>query len=136
VTQDQLSAPLNLTQWQSQTLPSLLQSFFGQNTSGTTDTTQAMTGTGTGTGSSNPGTMSTLGDAAMIASIFMSDERLKRDVQKVGELANGLGLYLYRYIWGPARFIGVMAHEVLKIRPDAVRRRPDGYLEVNYSALA
>lgn len=132
VTQDQLSAPLNLTTWQSQTLPQLLQSYFGSDSSGTQNSTQV----GTQSGSSNPGAMSTAGDIAMIASLFMSDERLKRDVQKVGELANGLGLYLYRYVWGPARFIGVMAQEVLKIRPGAVRTRPDGYLEVDYAALA
>jgi hypothetical protein len=137
IAQSQAQAPLNLATWGSQTLPDLLRSYFGTDATGATNSTQNMTGTTTGNGSSNPGALSSAGDLAMIASLFMgSDRSLKRDVRQIGEMANGLALYVYRYIWGPARFIGVMADEVAKIRPQAVRERPDGFLEVNYSALA
>lgn len=131
VTQDQLSAPLNLQTWATQTLPDLLRSYFGSDTSGT----QTGSTISSGSGSSNPGALSTAGDIAMIASL--SDRRAKCDISRVGERPDGLGLYLYRYIGKSARwFIGVMADEVAKVRPDAVRERPDGYLEVNYAALA
>src|SRR5690348_18515434 len=65
----------------------------------------------------------------------ISDRRLKRDVVKIAQLDNGLGLYRYRYRGSEQRYVGVMAQEVAKIRPDAVVRAPDGYLRVNYPRL-
>lgn len=64
-----------------------------------------------------------------------SDRRLKRDIVKVAQLDNGLGLYRYRYRWSKERYVGVMAQDVAKIRPDAVVKAPDGYLRVNYPRL-
>lgn len=65
----------------------------------------------------------------------LSDRRLKRDVVKVGELASGLGLYLFRYLWSPVLHLGVMAQEVLKVKPDAVIHLPSGFMAVDYGAL-
>lgn len=73
-----------------------------------------------------------LGSAAMMA---FSDVRLKRDIRRVGKRADGLGLYLFRYIWSPVVHLGVMAQEVLKVKPQAVHRTPEGWLMVDYGAL-
>lgn len=61
-----------------------------------------------------------------------SDRRLKKGIVRIGELANGLNLYIYRYIWGGALQIGVMADEVRKVNPQAVISI-GGYDAVNYS---
>lgn len=68
-----------------------------------------------------------------LASMFsLSDEDAKKDIKKVG------GLYEYRYKGegknAPKR-IGVMAQEVEKVRPNAVRKGPDGLRRVNYGEL-
>lgn len=41
-----------------------------------------------------------------------SDRRLKEEIQRLGELANGLKLYSWRYIGGSRRFTGVMAQDL------------------------
>lgn len=70
-----------------------------------------------------------------MATAAFSDVRLKRDVSLLEVLANGLGLYLYRYLWSDVLYVGVMAHEVSAVRPDAVMRGAGGYLRVNYSMI-
>jgi hypothetical protein len=62
----------------------------------------------------------------------LSDERVKEDKEKVGETDDGLGIYSYRMKGSPRREIGLMAQEVKKKKPRAVRRRPDGLMAVNY----
>ncbi len=64
-----------------------------------------------------------------------SDRRLKRDIKRVGTMANGLPVYEYRYIWGRKRHIGVMAQDVLKAGIDAVVRHWTGFLMVDYGKL-
>lgn len=71
-----------------------------------------------------------LGSAAML-----SDARLKRDVQKVGERPDGLGVYLFRYLWSPIWYVGALAQEVLRIKPEAVVETPEGWLAVRYGWL-
>jgi hypothetical protein len=61
----------------------------------------------------------------------ISDKRLKSEIQRVGTLDNGLGVYSYRLMGGPMQ-IGVMAQEVQKSNPDAVVMGADGLLRVNY----
>lgn len=68
-----------------------------------------------------------------LAGLFsLSDKRAKKDIKKVG------GLYEYRYKGegknAPKR-VGVMAQEVEKVRPKAVKTGPDGMKRVNYGAL-
>lgn len=78
----------------------------------------------------------TIGNA--VGSLF-SDERTKEDVKKVGTDPNtGLGLHEFQYKDDPtkSRYVGVMAGEVQKVRPDAVSTDPEsGMKKVNYSKL-
>ncbi len=62
-----------------------------------------------------------------------SDRRLKTDIQRLGELPNGLGVYLYRFKSGGPFQIGLMADEVAQLHPDAVHVMPDGFLAVDYA---
>ena len=66
---------------------------------------------------------------------LLSHARLKRDIALVGRLANGLGLYRYRYLWSDTVYVGVMAQEVALLHPEAVVHGADGYLRVNYTRL-
>lgn len=74
-----------------------------------------------------------LGSAASLGASIFSDERLKEDIEPVGELYDGTGVYRYRYLWDDPdmRRIGVMAQEVEQTRPDAVREI-GGYKAVDY----
>jgi len=64
-----------------------------------------------------------------------SDIRLKRDVEPVGRLQNGLTLYRFRYLRSEALFVGVMAQEVLAVDPLAVITGEDGFFRVDYRRL-
>ena len=66
---------------------------------------------------------------------FLSDVRAKRDITLLGRVASGLNLYRYRYTWSDEVYVGVMAHEVAAVRPDAVVRGQDGLLRVFYDRL-
>lgn len=70
-----------------------------------------------------------------IASIFSSDRRLKHAIRKVGEFADGLGIYWFSYLGSKQRFKGVMADEVAALRPWALGPKVAGYDTVNYGAL-
>lgn len=59
---------------------------------------------------------------------------LKENIVKVKETASGLGVYLFNYIGDSKRYIGAIAEEVLKIKPEAVGFR-NGYLAVNYDLI-
>jgi hypothetical protein len=76
------------------------------------------------------GGLFSLGSAAI-----MSDRRLKTAIHLIRRRRDGLGIYSYRYkAGGPVR-VGVMAQELLKVRPDLVERRPGGYFVVDYAGL-
>jgi len=62
-----------------------------------------------------------------------SDRRLKTDIKRIGTHPLGIGIYSYK-IFG-RRQIGVMADEVLKVKPEAVIVGPGGYLFVDYGRL-
>jgi hypothetical protein len=64
-----------------------------------------------------------------------SDIRLKRDIERVGELPSGLPVYDFRYLWSDEPYRGVMAHEAAEIFPDAVSAHESGYLTVDYSRI-
>ena len=73
-----------------------------------------------------------LGVAKTAASIYsMSDERMKRGMEPVGELYNGLPVYKYRMGDGPTQ-IGLSAQEASGLHPGAVLEGPDGLLRLNY----
>lgn len=78
------------------------------------------------------------GATAAQAAAMASDRRLKMDVEKVGEEADGLGRYRYRYVTDqpdePLRE-GVMADEVAKLRPWALGPERNGFATVDYGRL-
>ena len=69
--------------------------------------------------------------AGNIFSMF-SDERLKENIEPVGELFDGTNVYRYNYKGDNIPRIGVMAQEVEKTRPDAVTEI-GGYKAVDYA---
>jgi hypothetical protein len=98
-------------------------------------------GSMSGTGTSNTQGSKTMSGAEQFGTIagglknvgqfLWSDERLKEDVAKVGALADGTPVYRYRYIDSPAYHIGLMAQDVEKTTPDAVREF-GGFKAVDY----
>lgn len=64
-----------------------------------------------------------------IGGAIFSDERLKHDIVKIDEDGNG-GIYRFKYIGETVEFIGRMAQELMKIRPDAVSVHSSGYYQV------
>jgi len=76
-----------------------------------------------------------LGSAGLTGLTQLSDLRLKRNVELIGHLANGLAVYAFNFVGQTKRQIGVLAQQVLGIRPDCVVTLPDGYLAVRYDLL-
>jgi len=64
-----------------------------------------------------------------------SDRRLKTDIRRLGTSAQGIPIYVFRYIWGGPMFIGTVAQDLLAIRPDAVMATGSGYYMVDYDRL-
>jgi len=85
-----------------------------------------MIGTGAGMYAGSPA------GGAAIASMF-SDRRLKSNISRIGTHPLGIGIYEYDIFGG--RTTGVMADEVLTVKPEAVLQHPSGYLMVNYGDL-
>jgi len=68
---------------------------------------------------------------------MMSDKRAKTDIEKIGETPiKGVNAYKYRYKGSPLMQMGVMAQEVEKKIPGAVKMGGDGFKRVNYSRVA
>jgi hypothetical protein len=44
-------------------------------------------------------------------------------------------MYSFRYVWGGPELVGVMAQDLLKLRPDAVVATDSGYLKVDYEKI-
>lgn len=76
-----------------------------------------------------------LGTAATAAAIAWSDRRLKTDVQRVGELINGVPVYTFRLKNSAVVQMGVMADELKAKLPDLVGHA-GRYLVVDYGGLA
>jgi len=91
------------------------------------------------TTSNDPGLIDLL---AVGAGFLASDERLKTNIKKMGELKSGLNIYKWDWKEGAEKFganmnhtIGVIAQEVKKRFPDAVEKMDNGYYAVKYSEL-
>jgi hypothetical protein len=84
----------------------------------------------------NANWQSGMGGLFGMGAALLSDERAKTDVRKVGETDGGLPIYTYRYKGGDTRHMGVMAQDVQKQNPDAVKQRNDGLLAVDYSKVS
>ena len=65
--------------------------------------------------------------------LFKSDIRHKSNIERVG--THPLGVGIYEYDIDGHRERGVMAQEVMGVKPHAVFMHPDGYYMVNYEAL-
>lgn len=55
------------------------------------------------------------------SALIMSDKRTKTDIEKIGKTNDGQNIYSYHYKAGGPRQIGLMAQEVEKKRPGAVK---------------
>jgi hypothetical protein len=64
-----------------------------------------------------------------------SDIALKHDIALLGYLDNDIGFYRFAYNGSDTAYVGVMAQDVQRVRPDAVVRGRDGYLRVFYDKL-
>jgi hypothetical protein len=60
---------------------------------------------------------------------------LKRDIVRLGVSPSGLPIYAFQYAWGGPRYVGAMAQDLLKLRPDAVILGDSGYYKVDYSLI-
>ena len=76
-----------------------------------------------------------VGTAAAAAIPFMmSDKRLKTDIEKVGKTNTGLPIYTYKYKGDNKTQMGVMAQDVEKKTPKAVKE-VGGFKAVNYALV-
>lgn len=81
-----------------------------------------------------------LGGISSLAGLFgslMSDERVKTDIERVGQTDGGTPIYTYHYKGmenGPT-LMGVLAQEAAETSPGAVMKLPGGMLAVNYSRV-
>lgn len=64
-----------------------------------------------------------------------SDSRLKENVTRIGTTRHGLPFYTFSYRGRPEVYAGVMAQDVLEVRPDAVSVSESGYYAVDYGKL-
>ena len=84
-----------------------------------------------------------LGALGSAASIYMaSDVELKENIKKVGELEPGVGWYTWDWNDKAKELLvdsepteGVLAQEVLEVRPDAVKVIDNGYYAVDYGKI-
>ena len=63
----------------------------------------------------------------------ISDIRLKSNIVRIGTHDSGIGIYEYDIF--NRREIGLMAQEVLNVKPEAVIEGSDGYFRVNYHIM-
>lgn len=90
-----------------------------------------------GTQSSTPGILGSVGSIMSgLGAMGVSDRRLKKNIVKLDEFEDGLGIYSFEYTFEPGKQIGVMADEVKELRPWALGPVIAGeYMTVNYGAL-
>jgi hypothetical protein len=69
------------------------------------------------------------------AAFAPSDIRFKENIKRIGTLANGLATYAFNYIGSALQQFGVMAQEVLKVRPEAVAYDSNGFMYVDYGKV-
>lgn len=96
----------------------------------------------TGTTTTTPSAMGMAGSAmealGPLAMMFaFSDRRLKSDITPSHSDARGRKWVTFRYLWDAmgVKRLGVIAQDILKTDPDAVRTHKSGYLMVDYAKL-
>lgn len=84
---------------------------------------------------------SLLGGAASLYTAFGSHPSYKQNVERVGVHPLGIGIYEFEYLdefkpkWGAGRHRGVMADELVRVLPAAVKIDADGHTVVDYAML-
>ncbi|MBQ8464776.1 MAG: tail fiber domain-containing protein [Alphaproteobacteria bacterium] len=77
--------------------------------------------------------MNTISTTGKIAAAFMaSDKRFKENIKKVGQLDNGLNVYIFNYKNDKTPRLGLIAQEVKKLKPEAVFEDKSGFLYIRY----
>lgn len=67
--------------------------------------------------------------------IGLSDDDAKKDKERLGDIEKGMGLWEFRYKGEPRskpKHLGLMASEVEKVKPSAVKKGKDGKRRVDY----
>lgn len=64
-----------------------------------------------------------------------SDIRLKKNISELKTLSNGIKLYKFEYKTSDIPYVGVMAQDILNIKPEAVTVSNNGYYAVYYDML-
>lgn len=67
--------------------------------------------------------------------IGLSDDEAKKDKKRLGDIEDEMGLWEFRYKGEPKsqpKHVGLMASEVEKVKPSAVKRGKDGLRRVDY----
>ena len=77
----------------------------------------------------------TLGQLGLGALSFFSDERLKTDIKKVGEMPGGMPVHSWRYKGDSKRYVSPTAQNVEKWEPSAVSDGPGGYKVVDMAKV-
>lgn len=111
----QYQHPFQNTSW----LASLVQGV-GSNAGGTS--TQTTPG---------PSALSQIAGVGLTALGMFSDERVKENVERVGQTDDGLPIYTFRYKGSPQTQMGLMAQDVEQVKPEAVGSL-GGIKTVNY----
>jgi len=104
----------------------------GQLISGAGNTAQSQS-TFSGKSNSSEGLAAAIGQMASAAAA--SERRLKKDIIKLGELANGLPIYEFTYKDSGKKSVGAMVDEVEKIFPEALGSKIDGIQTVDYTKI-
>ena len=65
----------------------------------------------------------------------LSDMRLKKDIEHLFTMDNGVPIYSFKYQWSDDTNIGTMAQDIEGIIPDAVSINSKGYKMVDYSKV-
>ena len=64
-----------------------------------------------------------------------STKLLKENIFKLGTSKEGHNVYKFNYKGNPTNYIGVIAEEVQRIKPEAVSRLSNGFLGVDYNLI-
>ena len=62
-------------------------------------------------------------------------KKLKDNIIQIGRSITGHNIYKFNYKGDARRYIGVIAEEVQKIKPEDVVTMPNGFLGVNYNLI-